>query len=203
MRSRLVRVEIPDRIVMTNGWYLNPRRPVEVWDCPEHGEWTKQPWAPRCHRCQSAAQRRAARRRPPGPPFRNQQGCNLCGRWPLPGQRRSWCSDECVLLWNAAVDPRLLIRQLTTLHGGRCWVCDHDLEHEGEIEVDHIRPLWSLTEDLRGDLRWWLPFNLQILCIACHRAKTKWEAGHRAAVRAGRTDWRPWSPDPGAQLTLL
>lgn len=53
------------------------------------------------------------------------------------------------------------------------------------VEVDHVRPLWALDEHERTDPRWWLPFNLQLLCAPCHRAKTKREAAVRARLRRG------------------
>lgn len=104
----------------------------------------------------------------------------MCGTTPLPGRRRSWCSDACVDLWNLATMPRVQLSQLVALHGPGCWSCGSD--HDG-LEVEHVRPLWSLTDDERGELRWWLPFNLQLLCRTCHRAKTAREAGERAARR--------------------
>jgi hypothetical protein len=66
------------------------------------------------------------------------------------------------------------------------------------LEVEHVRPLWSLTPEERRDLSWWGLPNLQLLCQPCHRAKTRHEAGWRAAVRAGR----PWPPEPAEQLGL-
>lgn len=60
-----------------------------------------------------------------------------------------------------------------------------------EFDVDHIRPLWSLTGDERGEPRWWLPGNLQLLCRSCHRDKSRVEAGHRAAGRTWPFDERP------------
>lgn len=52
-----------------------------------------------------------------------------------------------------------------------------------QLFVDHVRPLWSLTTAERGELRWWLPFNLQLLCKGCHDRKTSREAGDRARIR--------------------
>lgn len=101
---------------------------------------------------------------------------------------------------------------LVDLHGSGCWECgetigpgwtiwsgweprdveslylrDHGPPEPGPIvlHVDHIRPLWSLTDEERRELRWWLPFNLQLLCAACHAAKTAREARERAQVRRG------------------
>lgn len=65
---------------------------------------------------------------------------------------------------------------LTAFYPG-CWECGA-LTYR--VDVDHVRPLWSLTDQERTELRWWLPFNLQLLCHDCHKAKTKREAAQRA-----------------------
>lgn len=65
--------------------------------------------------------------------------------------------------------------------GDVCWVC----WSEPGWEVDHVRPLWSLTDEERLELRWWLPFNLQLIGSRCHKAKTAREAALRAAWRQG------------------
>lgn len=98
----------------------------------------------------------------------------------------------------AAADGPLMLAHLVEIHGHVCWQCGADVQpgtqhwwgdtpHQGPpcfipvaLEVDHIRPLWSLTDEERTEHRWWLPFNLQLLCVACHKAKTKHEAGVRA-----------------------
>lgn len=69
---------------------------------------------------------------------------------------------------------------LVALHGSTCWGCGTG---PVPLDVDHVRPLWSLTDAERTELRWWLPFNLQLLCDRCHRAKTKAEATARAEAR--------------------
>lgn len=115
--------------------------------------------------------------------------CNLCGTSPLPPRRRSWCSDECVLLSGIAHDAKVAMHHLTQLHGDRCWACD---DH-ATLEVEHVRPLWSLTDDERQQLRWWLPYNLQLLCSTCHKAKSRHEAGLRAALARGEQPVLPWA----------
>lgn len=106
----------------------------------------------------------------------------MCGTSPLPGRRRSWCSDLCVDLWNLAAMPAVAKAQLLTLHGPVCWACD---THTTTLELEHVRPLWSLTDEERSELRWWLPYNLQLLCEPCHRAKTAKEAKQRAERNRG------------------
>lgn len=137
-------------------------------------------------------------RTPPRPPFEHHPGkvCRLCGE-AVTGRRRRWCSDACVDLWNVVAEGRIAHYHLVTLHGWRCWSCG---EPAPELEVEHVRPLWSLTLAERCDLRWWLPYNLQLLCIPCHRAKSAAEARDRAAIRRGQA---PPPPGDGTQMVLV
>lgn len=158
-------------------------------------------------RLQRAA--REAHRKPPRPPFQGQPGrCALCGTTELERGRRTWCSQECVDTWRLATDARWCTHQLLELHGRACWGCGQvpwypwpnptywappgqDPVHGPpsplveDLELDHVRPLWSLHPEDRQDLRWWLPGNLQLLCRRCHRDKTAQEATRRAGLLAG------------------
>lgn len=112
--------------------------------------------------------------------------CSLCSS-PIPegSRRRTWCSQRCVDLWDLATRPSAQRAQLRWWFDG-CWSCGRTHDDDGlrlDLDVDHIRPLWSLTEVERGELRWWLPFNLQLLCPDCHKRKTRAEAGARAAQK--------------------
>lgn len=158
-----------------------------------------------CFTCRSEKsraryQQQMAVRRPPRPAFEKLAGlCNLCGE-KVTGRRRSWCSDDCVRLWFVATNPSSALSLLVDDFGWVCWSCWQPAD---QLEVDHRRPLWSLTEDQRTELRWWLPFNLQLLCEACHRTKTRAEAGDRASLRrAARLASAVRSPQP-EQLGLL
>lgn len=141
-----------------------------------------------CHGCRydETRRRQAVRdavRKPPRPPYeRTPNSCSMCAA-PPPGRRTSWCSDDCVNLWLVATRPKAALHQLVALHGHRCWSCGH---HADELDVDHIRPLWSLDDLERTELRWWLPFNLQLLCPNCHKAKTRAEAAAWALARRGQ-----------------
>jgi 5-methylcytosine-specific restriction endonuclease McrA len=104
-------------------------------------------------------------------------------------------------MWNLATLPLYQHQQLEYFHGPACWSCGvtavwrpgrlppfpqrpgPPLPTQVPHEVDHVRPLWSLTDAERLELRWWLPFNLQLLCVGCHKAKTKREARDRARGR--------------------
>lgn len=195
---------------------IGPRE-LCVERCPHHGtyRWYRRIGSDRVADCPTCRleqnQRERERRRrwrsvrtPPRPPHERTAGaCSLCGTSPLPPRRRAWCSDDCVELWYVATSSRTALAWLVAEFGRRCWRCDAQVEPgrpwgfgpEGpplprpvELFVDHVRPLWSLTEAERGELRWWLPFNLQLLCGPCHGAKTSAEAGERAALRRAPVD---------------
>lgn len=53
------------------------------------------------------------------------------------------------------------------------------------LEIDHEVPLWSVAH-LPDDERsaYFSPVNLRLRCASCHQAKTKREAGERAALRS-------------------
>lgn len=99
----------------------------------------------------------------------------MCGE--LSTAKRGWWHPECAETWKLAAFPRFAFGALR-LEGNRCWRCD---ARDRALELEHIRPLWSLTPAERLELKWWLPFNLQLLCRECHRAKTAHEAADRYA----------------------
>lgn len=119
-------------------------------------------------------------RTPPPRPF---EGVRRDGRYVCPmcgedaGLKRGWWHRECAAVWNFT-RPSWALRELLAV-SERCWNCR---ERYGN-EVDHIRPLYSLTPDERRELKWWLPFNMQLLCRVCHREKSRREAAERAAHR--------------------
>lgn len=74
---------------------------------------------------------------------------------------------------------------MVATHGRICWGCGARGDHLF-LELEHIRPLWSLTPEERLEHRWWLPYNLQLLCRPCHRAKTAREARERFDIGRAR-----------------
>lgn len=64
------------------------------------------------------------------------------------------------------------------------------IEVKGNMQVDHCQPIIALCETL-GDLTitqladriWCAEDNLKVLCIWCHKTKTKEEAKQRAAFK--------------------
>lgn len=165
-----------------------------------------------CYSCRAARRRRAgAHRKRPDLPLVS-GACQLC-QSPLPPRRRSWCSDACGQIWMGASNGTIMLAHLIELHGRECWTCGArwqpgraqtwrselgpPLPVPVMLEVDHIRALWSLTDEERSQPRWWLPFNIQLLCPTCHKAKTAGEAAARAAAR------RNAALEAGEQTTLI
>lgn len=96
--------------------------------------------------------------------------------------RRTWCSQACVDVYALSRFPAIAAADLRMFYPG-CWECGALESFDVAVEVEHVVPLWSLDELERGELKWWLPFNLQLLCQPCHRAKSKLEAQVRAQLR--------------------
>lgn len=157
----------------TYGWRTDDDADRQPQECVTHR-------TERAERERQARARSAAIRRPPKPATWDAPGCRMCGTTDLPPRRRSWCSDACVDLWQIASTPAFAAAHLAKLHGPACWGCGAT---DQRTELEHVRPLWSLTDEERTELRWWLPFNLQLLCVPCHRTKSAAEAGQRAALR--------------------
>src|SRR5688500_8527831 len=96
------------------------------------------------------------------------------------GLKRGWWHRDCAARWNLAAAPQVQRHELILNTGSVCWNCG---EKKCSPELEHIRPLWSLRGDETNELKWWLPFNLQLLCRPCHLAKSKREAAERAQLR--------------------
>ncbi|HEV8230193.1 MAG TPA: HNH endonuclease signature motif containing protein [Candidatus Limnocylindria bacterium] len=90
-------------------------------------------------------------------------------------------------LWKLAAFRGYQLLHMLQVHGRRCWGCGRRDPHLF-LELDHMRALSTLTTEERCELKWWLPFNLQLLCRDCHREKTATEA--RARLAGVRPPWR-------------
>ena len=185
-KQSFVYVEVPNR--RRSIWYMNPPKPVEVWKCSWHGKYRRYGHnPPGCRKCQEASDRRSADlRSPPRPAYEGVAGCcSLCGRSPLPGRRRSWCSDECVLMWQLATDTNVVKQHFHGLGLRCCWSCGRTGQR---FQVDHVRPLWSLSPEDRLELRWWLPFNLPtaVPAVPSREVRLGVEAATRSPAGEGR-----------------
>ena len=98
-------------------------------------------------------------------------------------------------MWQLATDTNVVKQHFHGLGLRCCWSCGRTGQR---FQVDHVRPLWSLSPEDRLELRWWLPFNLQLLCQPCHREKSAWESRLRPAVQQGKAEWSPW---PGLETS--
>ncbi len=132
--------------------------------------------------------------------------CRLCARTGLPNNRFSW-HPRCARLINAIWSPYASALWCLRRQRGLC-PCGKVLGELQEVhvydgrdcetgtfrwmplarayEIDHVVPLWqvAMMPEERRTIRWWLPGNLQVVCVPCHRAKTKLEARERASIRS-------------------
>ncbi len=53
----------------------------------------------------------------------------------------------------------------------------------GVWHADHVLPLWNLTEDMRGNIEFWLLGNLETRCLECHEEKSVIETKARAKMK--------------------
>lgn len=115
----------------------------------------------------------ADHRRPPRPPFASAPTgiCRLCGTWAgrgVTGRRLNW-HPSCISLWLVCSDPRFARAFLFKRDGGQCARCPTvDPRPDGAWHVDHRVRL----RDAPRELAYWLPSNLDTLCVPCHIDKT-------------------------------
>jgi hypothetical protein len=121
-------------------------------------------------------------RRPPRPAtWDSPKGtCRFCGEEIIENgvqnKRKNW-HKECVDIWNIMSSPSDARRYLWKREQGVCQGCGKDTwKYDESWEVDHRKPLFEAN----GDLSYWHPDNLQLLCWTCHGNKTKAEATRRA-----------------------
>ena len=127
------------------------------------------------------------------PPFSNPGRCCRCNA-PLTGRRRSWCSNDCIdahyrdcgFSWAHDVYEANIAR----FGGfGRCCRCGASFPRPSgdRGEADHIRPIALGGDPVAVE-------NGQMLCVACHRAKTRSDmrlivaARKRARLRTPRLE---------------
>jgi hypothetical protein len=138
-------------------------------------------------------------RKPPRPSTWNSPKgtCRFCGEAIIENGkqnlRKNW-HKECVGIWLVMSDPREARRHVWKRESGICQGCEKDLhdsvnetstvlwQYHQTWEADHHQPLW----EAEGDLSFWHPDNLRLLCSDCHLVKTKEEATRRALTKKNK-----------------
>jgi len=132
-------------------------------------------------------------RRPPELPFGNAPAglCRMCGEPTIPGKNgrpRRWHA-RCLDLYLVASDPKCARIFLFRRDKGKCASCGKKADRLDDAwHVDHVRRL----RDAPRDIRYWLPENIQILCIPCHVRKTT--AEQRASLKGHDDECSPSDP---------
>lgn len=97
--------------------------------------------------------------------------CRYCGKVILENGkingRKHWHQD-CANIWVVMNNPSKARQFVLKRDAYTCQCCGHTSK-SGNFEVDHHRPLYEAN----GDLSYWHPDNLVLLCIDCHKKKTK------------------------------
>lgn len=92
---------------------------------------------------------------------------------------------------NSAIPPRVKVRLFEAAEG-RCQNCGVQIRPGNGPEYDHIKALVNGGENKES--------NLQVLCRACHGAKTKGDVAEKSAVarvkakHIGAKVKKPWHP---------
>lgn len=149
--------------------------------------------------CPFDAARREGRRGPNGRPI-----CRFCGE-EVPPRKSGWCSMKCVERWRLTSDPRVQRAAVFARDLGQCRRCRLDvnalavvLRGRGTAIASRnarmgARPEASYSADGLWDMDHVVPVadgggacgieNLQVLCVWCHKEKTREQAAARAAAR--------------------
>lgn len=128
-------------------------------------------------------------RKPCYPPTWDDNRANGNCKWcdePLPRNKDDSISK--VRRWHAECKKIASLLLVGGLYWARFW-----LEHRdgkicrsckksdcGPLELDHVRPLWSVDRDAPDAWKFWTLENLQLLGTPCHKIKTAREAKVRA-----------------------
>lgn len=124
-------------------------------------------------------------RKPPRPKTWNSPkgSCRLCGDKIIENgrhnTRKNWHS-KCVSIWLVMTSPRHARDHVWEREKGTCQGCGKNSWKYGEEwQVDHHLPLFEAN----GDIAYWHPDNLRLLCNGCHKKKTAEEATRRSLIR--------------------
>lgn len=110
-------------------------------------------------------------RQPPKPIFWNvpRGSCRFCGTEIVENdkinRRKHWHS-KCAKTWRIMNNPSDAREYVLKRDRKTCQECG---EKKMAFEVDHIRPLF----EAKGNLDYWKPENLVLLCRPCHVEKTR------------------------------
>lgn len=127
-------------------------------------------------------------RNPPKPPYFDtvpEGTCRWCnieiGLTPKGKPSKSRWHPVCVTAYKLVAHPSFTRRSVWQRDKGKCRGCGTVCTKKGidKWHMDHINPLINA----HGDIAFWLPGNLQTLCIICHKIKTKQESQDRALIR--------------------
>ena len=80
---------------------------------------------------------------------------------------------KCVDQYLLRTDPKLMRQHVYRRDMGICQGCGLVFDHPWDDgwEADHIVPLW--VAHLSGDWTAWDPENVRLLCVPCHKVKTR------------------------------
>jgi 5-methylcytosine-specific restriction endonuclease McrA len=110
---------------------------------------------------------------PPKPPswFCDRGTCRFCGEPIIENGkvngRKHW-HQPCADIWKIMNNPADARTHVTRRENFTCQDCGWH-HPNGQFEVDHVEPLYEAN----GDPRYWQPGNLALLCVDCHKSKTK------------------------------
>jgi hypothetical protein len=110
---------------------------------------------------------------PPKPAswFCDRGTCRFCGEPIIENGkvngRKHW-HTPCALVWNVMNNPSEARLHVTRRENFTCEECGYH-NVDGRFEVDHIKPLF----EAKGDPTYWQSPNLMLLCLDCHKIKTK------------------------------
>jgi 5-methylcytosine-specific restriction endonuclease McrA len=95
------------------------------------------------------------------------EGCQACGT-PLTGRQTRWCSRKCARSYTE--NHRWTQARAKAKRDAAMWLCASCGWATDQVEVNHVVPClgkhgtWGCHHHQD---------NLEVLCIPCHRAKTK------------------------------
>ena len=108
--------------------------------------------------------------------------CIRCGT-PVSGRRLRWCSDECGRWFanNHWFNYAALEVKKAARRDDGYYICVGCSEVVGQVEVDHIERAWG-AHNQKSCIHHQV--NLRVLCIPCHRRRTREQASETSPTTA-------------------